>query len=73
MSDKINTNGKMKIVGYTCYAFAAVLSLMGVLEIRDTEISMVLPLVNTWLAAGTTLLFGNSAKHLVGEKLKVAK
>ena len=61
---------KMKTVGYISYAFAAILSIVGLIGLGDTEVSVVMPLVNTWLAAGTGLLFGNATKRAVGAKIE---
>jgi len=64
-------NNKMKKAGYLCYAFAAVLSVLGLFDIGEP--SVVLPLVSTWLTAGTSLLIGNAAKRIVGAKTKERK
>lgn len=65
--NEINTNGKMKKVGYGCLAFAAICTIIRMLGALDASSDT---LIFYWGGLGTTLLFGNSAKHVIGSNLQ---
>lgn len=62
---EIKNGKKMKIVGYACIAFAALISI-GILFTVKITAAEGLPIVYYWGGIGTTLLFGNAAKRIVG-------
>jgi hypothetical protein len=70
MSDKINTNGKMKKVGYICLGFAAICTIIRLLGALGSSSDQ---LIYYWGGLGVTLLFGNSAKHAIGSNLQNKK
>ncbi len=58
---------KMKITGYACITFAAILTLGVVYGWTDTErIQVTVSLIGTWLGAGITLLTINAGKRIGG-------
>ena len=63
---EVKNGKKMKIVGYLCIAFSAILSISMLLPFVDVEQGIGLPLVYFWTGTGITLLFGNAAKRIVG-------
>lgn len=69
----INTNGKMKKLGWICIGFAMLLSILILIPPLKVESDIALPLIYFWTGTGMTLLFGNTAKHIIGEKVKGEK
>ena len=63
---EIKPGKKMKVVGYLCILFSAVLSILMLLPFIDVESGIGLPLVYFWTGTGITMLFGNAAKRIVG-------
>jgi multisubunit Na+/H+ antiporter MnhG subunit len=62
---------KMKTVGYMCIIYAAVISTLSLFPaIGIGNINEVLPLMNTWLTTGVSLLTVNAAKRAIGAKLQ---
>ena len=57
---------KMKFTGYLCLGFSALLSGSMLIPTLDVDPAIALPLVYFWAGTGITLLFGTSAKHIVG-------
>ncbi len=57
---------KMKLTGYLCIIFAAILSLLMLIPSVDIDPDLGLPLVYFWTGTGITLLFGNAGKRLGG-------
>ncbi len=55
---------KMKIVGYSCLIFSAIIAILDLIGIGDSDNSMMI--MQFWAATGITLLFGNAAKRIVG-------
>ncbi len=63
---EIKKNGKkMKIVGYGCLVFAALISIIALFTVK-IAVTESLPVVYYWGGIGVTLLFGNAAKRIVG-------
>jgi len=63
----INTNGKMKWIGYGCIAVALIMTILKGLEVMtDSE---TIDLIKYWGGLGFSLVIGNSAKHAIGNKL----
>jgi len=63
---EVKNGKKMKIVGYLCIGFAAILSILMLIPAVKVESDIALPLVYFWAGTGITLLFGNAAKRIVG-------
>lgn len=57
--------GKMKVAGYSCILFAAVVSVL-VLFTGKVKPEEALPIVYYWGGLGVTLLFGNAGKRIGG-------
>lgn len=66
MSEEKPKKGKMKIAGYACIIFAAVLSLLIVFT-KVVEADETLPLIYYWGGLGMALLFGNAGKRIGGQ------
>lgn len=66
MSEEKKKKGKMKIAGYACIGFAAVLSLLIVFT-ETVKSDETLPLVYYWGGLGVALLFGNAGKRIGGQ------
>ena len=63
----INTNGKMKWIGYGCIAVALIMTILkGFGYMKDAE---TIDLIKYWGGLGFSLVIGNSAKHAIGSKL----
>lgn len=59
--------GKMKLTGYLCIAFAAILSIIILLPSLHVDTGMAEMLIKFWGAVmGLGLLFGNAGKRIVG-------
>lgn len=63
MNDKVS-KPKMKIVGYSCLAFAAIIAILILIGISKSESDVLI--MQFWAGTGVTLLFGNAAKRIVG-------
>lgn len=63
---EVKNGKKMKVVGYLCIGFAAILSVLMLLPFIDVDSAIALPLVYFWTGTGITMLFGNAAKRIVG-------
>ena len=63
---EVKNGKKMKIVGYLCIGFAAVLSILMLIPAIDVDAAIALPLVYFWAGTGITMLFGNAAKRIIG-------
>ena len=63
---EVKNGKKMKVVGYLCIGFSAVLSILMMLPFIDVDSAIALPLVYFWTGTGITMLFGNAAKRIVG-------
>ncbi len=55
---------KMKVVGYSCLIFAAIIAILDLTGFGKSENAMMI--MQFWAATGITLLFGNAAKRIVG-------
>ncbi len=62
---EVKNGKKMKVVGYACIAFAALISCLILFTTKITSAEG-LPIVYYWGGLGTALLFGNAAKRIVG-------
>jgi hypothetical protein len=60
----LNTNGKMKTRGYILLLLCFIWSVVIFILDGDYEI------IKFWVNIAMLLIFGNTAKHLIGEKLK---
>ncbi len=60
---------KMKLTGYLCIGFSALLSLLMLIPVVDINPDLGLPLVYFWTGTGITLLFGNAGKRLGGHAI----
>ena len=58
---------KMKLTGYLCIGFSAILSLLMLIPEIAVEPELALPLVYFWTGTGITLLFGNAGKRIGGQ------
>ncbi|MCK5613578.1 hypothetical protein KAR91_67535 [Candidatus Pacearchaeota archaeon] len=63
---EVKNGKKMKVVGYLCIAFAAILSILMLIPAVSVDADIALPLVYFWSGTGITMLFGNAAKRIVG-------
>ena len=63
---EVKNGKKMKVVGYLCIGFSAVLSIMMLIPFFKVGADIALPLVYFWTGTGITMLFGNAAKRIVG-------
>ena len=66
MSEEKPKKGKMKIAGYSCIIFAAVLSLL-IIFTETVKSEETLPLIYYWGGLGIALLFGNAGKRIGGQ------
>ena len=55
---------KMKIVGYACLLFAAIIAVLILVGISKSESDVLI--MQFWAGTGITLLFGTAAKKIVG-------
>jgi len=63
----INTNGKMKLVGYILIGCALFFTILAILQIGNIKPdTATIELIKFWALLGVSLLFGNAGKHLVG-------
>ncbi len=64
---EVKKGKKMKVVGYLCIGFAAVLTVMIVFGLTEADrVQVTVSLIGTWLLTGTSLLTVNAAKRIVG-------
>lgn len=62
---EIKKNGKkMKIVGYSCLIFSAIIAILDLTSIGESENAILI--MQFWAGTGVTMLFGNAAKRIVG-------
>jgi len=55
---------KMKITGYICIGFAALIAIAMLFKIAESEPGITI--MNTWLITGTSLLTVNAGKRIIG-------
>ena len=55
---------KMKIVGYSCLIFSAIIAILDLTGIGESDNTMMI--MQFWAGTGITLLFGNAAKRIIG-------
>lgn len=66
MSEVKPKKGKMKIAGYICLIFAAIISVL-VLIPETLSSDEALPIIYYWGGLGIALLFGNAGKRIGGQ------
>lgn len=66
MDTGIKQGKKMKVVGYLCIGFGAILSMLMLIPFVSVDVDIALPLVYFWTGTGITLLFGNATKKIIG-------
>ena len=66
MSEEKPKKGKMKIAGYICLAFAAVISILVLIPPVGMKSAEALPIIYYWGGLGIALLFGNAGKRIGG-------
>lgn len=62
----INTNGKMKKTGYALVCLCFIWSVIDYYTMKSGASEV----IEFWVNVGIILIFGNTTKHLIGEKLK---
>lgn len=64
MSEVKKPGMKMKVTGYACIVFAALIALAMLFTLAESDPGM--SIMNAWMILGTSLLFGNAGKRIGG-------
>ena len=64
-SDAINTTNKMKIIGYSLMALCFIWSIVDYYTLKGA-----FDIIKFWVNISMLLVFGNTTKRLIGERLK---